>query len=35
MDMSTAKAINSRLDELLKIKSEINRVMSEVDGRKS
>ena len=34
MDMSTAKAINSRLDELLKIKSEINRVMSEVDGRK-
>jgi hypothetical protein len=34
MDMSTARAINNRLDELLKVQSEMSRVMSEVDGRK-
>lgn len=32
--MSTARAINNRLDELLKVQSEMSRVMSEVDGRK-
>lgn len=34
MDMSTARAINNRLDELIKVQSEMSRVMSEVDGRK-
>ena len=34
MDMSLAKEINSKLDEILAIKAESDRVMSEVDGRK-
>lgn len=32
--MSLAKEINSKLDEILAIKAESDRVMSEVDGRK-
>ena len=34
MNMSLAKEINSKLDEILAIKAESDRVMSEVDGRK-
>lgn len=34
MDMSLAKEINSKLDEILAIKAESDRVIAEVDGRK-
>lgn len=34
MDMSLAKEINSKLDEMLALKAESDRLMTEVDGRK-
>jgi hypothetical protein len=34
MDMSLAKEINSKLDDILALRAESNRVLKEVDGRK-
>jgi len=34
MDMSLAKEINSKLDEMLALQAESDRLMTEVDGRK-
>jgi len=34
MDMSLAKEINSKLDEMLALKAESDRLLTEVDGRK-
>jgi len=34
MDMSLAKEINSKLDEMLALQAESDRLLTEVDGRK-